>query len=46
MQHVDVTGGPSMVRRFTELAGDVRAHSIIDGASPVFDSERSRIILS
>ncbi|GAB1693436.1 hypothetical protein KRM28CT15_52390 [Krasilnikovia sp. M28-CT-15] len=35
MWHVDVTGRTTVVRRFTEVAGDVSAHSVIDGASPV-----------
>jgi hypothetical protein len=35
MWHVDVTGRTSVVRRCTEVAGDVSAHSIIPGASPV-----------
>src|SRR5262245_396662 len=29
--HVDVTGRTSLVSRFTEVAGDVNAHSAIEG---------------
>jgi hypothetical protein len=34
MWHVDVTGRASVVRQFTEVAGDVGAHSVIQGADP------------
>ncbi|MBB4762826.1 hypothetical protein ACFQFC_01370 [Amorphoplanes digitatis] len=34
MWHVDVTGRATAVRQYTEVAGDVAAHSIIQGLSP------------
>jgi hypothetical protein len=34
MWHVDVTSRASLVRRFTEVSGDVSAHSIIPGLNP------------
>ncbi len=34
MWHVDVTGHTRLVHRFTDIARDVAAHSIIDGPSP------------
>ena len=35
MWHVHLTGRPSVVRQCTEVAGDVRANSIIHGVTPV-----------